>query len=145
MQRRSAKQGSSPPGQPYAHEKYQCHSHDKFVASRHSNAHSDPCAAAFLTLNLFKCLLFNKKQSPAHRRGYRDSRNNFGRLRFFDVPVTLDRWQAQTQFKRCLGLAQSLCFGFLHTFNGIYRSRTAQLLTLSLSPRKTLSGTLNDA
>ncbi len=64
MQRRSAKQGSTPPGQPLtAHEKYLCHSHDNFVASRHSNAHSDLHDAAFFTLNIFKCLLFNKNKA----------------------------------------------------------------------------------
>lgn len=38
-------------------------SHDRFDDSRHSNAYSDPLAAGFPTLNLFKLLLFNKNKA----------------------------------------------------------------------------------
>lgn len=37
-------------------------SHDKFVTSRHTNAHSDPRAAGFLTLNILNvCYLIKNK------------------------------------------------------------------------------------
>lgn len=39
-------------------------SQDKFVASRHTTAHSDLHDAGFLTLNIFKYLLFNKNKAP---------------------------------------------------------------------------------
>lgn len=55
MQRRIAKQGSTPPGQPYAHEKISgVISHDKFDDSRRTNAHGNPHVADFLTLKGYK-------------------------------------------------------------------------------------------